>query len=130
MFVQRPGSAARFCLYGFAAGAVCGLLGAGGGLVLLPLLRRRGLPPAQAHATALAVMVPLTALSGWLYLRGGRFAPADLLPFLPGGLAGAAAGGFLLPRLSPRLLQGLFSVFLLYSGLRMTGLLGLLAGLF
>ena len=106
---------------GFLAGLVCGLLGAGGGMVLLPLLRRRGLAPAQCHATLLAVTVPLALLSGFIYLWQGRLHWADLLPFLPGGLAGAIGGSLLLPRMRPRVLRGLFALFLLWSGLRMMG---------
>jgi len=108
---------------GFAAGLICGLLGAGGGLLLLPVLRRRGLPTAQCHATMLAVTVPLAVLSGAFYLLRGHVALSQLLPYLPGGAVGAVLGSLLLPRIRPRLLRVVFALFLLYSGLRFTGIL-------
>lgn len=113
-------------LSGLAAGLVCGLLGAGGGLLLLPVLRRRGLPAPRCHATVLAVTVPLAVFSGLVYLLHGHLSPAHLLPYLPGGLAGAAAGCLLLSRMPPRLLRLAFACVLLYSGLRFTGVLALL----
>lgn len=109
-----------------AAGLVCGLLGAGGGLLLLPLLRRRGLPTAQCHATMLAITLPLAVVSGVVYLWQGQVAFSDLLPYLPGGVAGAAIGSLLLPKIRPRFLRLAFSLFLLYSGLRFTGIFDLL----
>ena len=111
---------------GFFAGLVCGLLGAGGGLLLLPVLRRRGLSSAHCHATMLAVTVPLAIVSGAFYLLRGHVALSRLLPYLPGGLAGAVIGSLLLPKIRPRLLRLAFSLFLLYSGLRFTGILSLL----
>jgi uncharacterized membrane protein YfcA len=74
----------------------------------------------------LAVTVPLAVLCGTFYLLRGHVTFSQLLPYLPGGLVGAVAGSFLLPKIRPRLLRLVFSLFLLYSGLRFTGLLGLL----
>ncbi len=121
-------SSARYAdpVCGFFAGLICGLLGAGGGLLLLPVLRRRGLPTTQCHATMLAVTVPLAVLSGAVYLVQGHVAFSNLLPYLPGGAVGAVAGSLLLPKIRPRLLRLAFSLFLLYSGLRFTGILALL----
>lgn len=110
---------------GFVAGLICGLLGAGGGLLLLPALRRRGLTTTRCHATMLAVTVPLAVLCGTFYLLQGHVAFSQLLPYLPGGAVGAVVGSFLLPRIRPRLLRMAFALFLLYSGLRFTGLLQL-----
>ena len=111
---------------GLLAGIICGLLGAGGGLLLLPALRRSGLSTTQCHATMLAITIPLAIVSGAVYLLQGQVTFSNLLPYLPGGLVGAVAGSFLLPKIRPRILRLVFSLFLLYSGLRFTGLLGLL----
>ena len=60
-------------LAGTGAGAVNGLFGAGGGMVLVPLLTGVcGLPQRRAFATSVAVILPLCALSVVIYLlRGG-----------------------------------------------------------
>ena len=71
---------------GVAVGLLNGLLGAGGGMVTVPLLDRLGVRGQKSHATSLAVIVPLSFVSAWLYWRRGWFSPGELLPFLPGGL--------------------------------------------
>ncbi|MBQ8917190.1 MAG: sulfite exporter TauE/SafE family protein, partial [Oscillospiraceae bacterium] len=81
------------------------------------------LPTAQCHATMLAVTVPLAVLCGAFYLLRGHVAFSQLLPYLPGGAVGAVVGSLLLPRIRPRLLRVVFALFLLYSGLKFTGLL-------
>ncbi|MBR5559009.1 MAG: sulfite exporter TauE/SafE family protein [Oscillospiraceae bacterium] len=124
--MNRPPDRFVDLFVGFFAGLLCGLLGAGGGLLLLPVLRHRGLSTAQCHATMLAVTVPLAVVSGAFYLLQGHVSLANLLPYLPGGLVGAAAGSLLLPKIRPRLLRLVFALFLLYSGLRFSGILALL----
>jgi uncharacterized membrane protein YfcA len=125
-FMKRPPVHSTDLACSLAAGLICGLLGAGGGLLLLPLLRRHGLSTTQCHATMLAITLPLAAVSGVAYLWQGQMSFSDLLPYLPGGVAGAAVGSLLLPKISPRFLRLAFSLFLLYSGLKFTGIFDLL----
>ncbi len=110
---------------GISAGLVCGLLGAGGGLILIPLLRKSNILPSHLHATCMAVMIPLSLLSGWLYIGVGHLSMAEVLPYLPGGILGALLGGFLLPRINSTLLRRIFGLFLIYAGVRQLGLLSL-----
>ena len=76
-------------LGGLGAGVINGLLGAGGGMVVVPLLSAMGVRGKRSHATALMVIVPLSAVSAVLYLVQGRVGFADALPWLPGSLLGA-----------------------------------------
>lgn len=108
-----------FLLTGAAAGFLNGLLGAGGGMVVVPMLHHDGLPAEQAHATSIAVIAPLSVLSGILYLSMGRLSPWDALPFLPGGLVGAALGGWLLPRIKTLWLHRIFGALVIYSAARL-----------
>ena len=62
-------------LAGLLTGFFGGLLGGGGGLVAVPLLRVCGLEGKEVHATSLAVTLSLSCLSAWLYLRAGRLDP-------------------------------------------------------
>ena len=68
-----PGRAAVSALLGLLVGAVNGLLGAGGGMLAVPLLTgAEGLPAKKAHATAIALILPLSAVSTLVYaLTGG-----------------------------------------------------------
>lgn len=86
---------------GAVAGAVAGLLGIGGGIVIVPLLTGAlGLDQHRAQGASLAVLLPPIGLPGvWVYAqaRGG----------LPWALVGAvalsfAAGAFLGARLAAR----------------------------
>ena len=54
---------------GFFAGALNGLLGAGGGMVVVPLLDKAGLPPKKSHATSVCVILPICIFSAVLYLQ-------------------------------------------------------------
>ncbi len=105
---------------GFLAGILNGLFGAGGGLLVVPMLEAQELPPQKAHATSIAVILPLSLLSAALALFQGRTLdwPAvwTLLPF---GLAGAAAGAFLLSRMNPLLLKRLFGAVMLIAAVRL-----------
>ena len=112
-------------LTGLVTGLLNGLLGSGGGLVTVPMLRQCGLKPQECHATSIAVIFPLSALSAFLYLQEGRLELASALPYLPGGLAGALLGALLLPRIGTKLLRRIFALLMLWSGLRLLGVIGL-----
>ena len=104
---------------GGAAGLANGLFGGGGGMVLVPLLRRWcGLEERRAFATCVAVILPLCVVSAAVYvLRRG----VDLTlaaPYLLGGLIGGFLGGRLFPQVSAGWLRYLFAAFLLYGGVR------------
>lgn len=107
-------------LGGGAIGAANGLLGGGGGMIAVPLLRKTAsLPALRAHATAIAVILPASALSGAVYLAKGL---VPLSVFLPAAL-GVAAGGFLgaklLGILPVRIVEIAFAFLMLAAGLRM-----------
>lgn len=104
---------------GGLAGFVNGLLGSGGGMVAVPVLRRAGLDTRTAHSSALAVVLPITCLSAALYLSGGTVTISDALPYVPGGILGAVAGGLIMTRISPDLLRRIFGGFAVWAGLRM-----------
>lgn len=104
---------------GFAAGMLNGLLGAGGGMVVVPLLSALGCTGKKSHATALAVIVPLSAVSAALYLWQRRFTFADALPWLPGSLVGAWLGSRLMPRLATGWLKLIFGGLMLWGALRL-----------
>lgn len=106
-------------LVGFIAGMLNGLLGAGGGMVIVPMLEKNGLKPASAHATSIAVIVPLCILSAALYMFGKSLNFADALPFLPAGFIGAFVGAKALPRIPGSVLRRIFGAFMLYAAWRL-----------
>ena len=106
-------------LAGLCTGFLGGLLGSGGGLVAVPLLRACGLEGKEVHATSLAVTLSLACLSAWLYARRGWVDPSLVWPLLPAGLAGSLAGALLLRRTGGRTLRLLFGLLLVWSGVRL-----------
>jgi len=120
---------------GLTVGVLNGLFGAGGGIAAVMLLRKcgeyaekHGLVPRDraaggakaAHATSIALILPLSAFSAWLYLSQGSVSPGDAAVYIPGGIFGAAVGAFLLRRISPKRLRLVFAFFLLYTAFRLT----------
>ncbi len=109
----------KFAVSGALAGAVNGLFGGGGGMVLLPLLSTWcGVEGKKSFATCVAVILPLCAASAAVYLLRCEFDFAAALPYLIGGAAGGLVGGRLFRRVSAEWLRGLFAAFLLYGGVR------------
>lgn len=106
-------------LGGLAVGLINGMLGAGGGMLAVPLLRRWGVSQQEAHASSLAVIFPLSLFSAVLYLSAGRVTPADAAVYLPGGLVGAVAGAFLLRKIPDRWLRRIFALFMIWAGVRL-----------
>jgi uncharacterized membrane protein YfcA len=103
-----------------AAGFLNGYAGAGGGMVtgvLLPLyFGEKDRKTAFAY-TALAVLLYST-VSATAYLLLGRLPFRTALINAFPALLGGALGGFLLRKINPALLQGIFAVLLIYSGVR------------
>ena len=60
-------------LGGGVTGLLNGLFGSGGGMVAVPLLAHGGLEPARAHATSMAVILPVTGAicfpGRWIFRR-------------------------------------------------------------
>lgn len=113
--MQKRGTWLRAGLTGAAAGAVNGLFGAGGGMLLLPLLHRlTDLREHEAFACSVCTMLPLSVVSLVVYwLRGGEFLTAAL-PYLAGGAAGV------LPRcLSAVWLHRALGALIVWGGLRL-----------
>lgn len=105
-------------LAGAAAGIFNGLFGSGGGTVLVPLLKKSGIPPKSAHAMSVAVILPVSIFSALLYSKEG-YSLLAALPYLPGGLAGAALGAKLLPHIPQKTLQQVFGLLILFSAVRL-----------
>ena len=107
-------------LTGAAAGIVNGFFGAGGGMLVLPLLERTTELSAQKRfATSVTIILPLSAVSAAVYLlRGGAFA-AQAVTYLVGGAAGGVLAGAVLKKLPTKLLRVVFALFLVWGGVRL-----------
>jgi uncharacterized protein len=78
---------------GFAAGAVAGMLGVGGGILFVPaLVLLAGLTHVEAEATSLLAIVPLAVVGAWSQRRHGNLRLRDGIVIgvlaAPGALVG------------------------------------------
>ncbi len=101
---------------GAGAGLANGLFGAGGGMILVPLL---GVEGAKRFATALCVMTPLCLVSLVVYAIHGTLAMRESVPYLTGGFLGGLCGGLLLRRVPVRLLHAFLGLLIIWGGLRL-----------
>ena len=104
-------------LIGTLCGILNGLFGAGGGIAAVPLIKCADVPLKKAHATSLAVILPVSLVSAIIYLMNGSVQISDALPYLPGGLLGAIIGA--LSKISGNLLRKAFGLFMIYAAIRL-----------
>lgn len=104
---------------GLATGAVNGLFGAGGGMVLVPLLIGwLHLPQQKAMATSVAIILPSSAVSLIVYLLNGTVDWGAAWPYLIGGAIGGFLSGRLFRKVSATWLRRGFGALIIYSGIR------------
>ncbi len=104
---------------GLVSGLLNGLLGTGGGILAIPAFRMAGYQQRYAQANASVFMLAMSVVSAAVLLFSGeRLDWASALPVAAAGIPGAAAGALLLNKLSNRVLQLIFSLLILASGVR------------
>lgn len=106
-------------LFGVISGFINSIFGAGGGVLTVPYLKSKGLSQKEAQASSLAVLLPLTLINTLIYYYRGYFSIYDGIAFIPFGFFGAMAGVYLIRKIPDRILNVLFSLFMLYSGIRL-----------
>ena len=105
-------------LGGAVTGLLNGLLGAGGGMVVVPILNKR-VEQRKAHSTSVSIILPICVVSAWSYLNSGTVTFSDVTPYLWWGVLGAAVGSWLLPRINETLLKKVFALLMIWAGIRL-----------
>ncbi|MDP4121070.1 MAG: sulfite exporter TauE/SafE family protein [Bacillota bacterium] len=103
---------------GSATGLINGLLGAGGGMIVVPILKT-SIDAKKAHATSVFIILPICVVSATIYLLSGRVTFADALPYLPFGLIGAGIGSLLLSKIKQGILRKLFALLMIWAAIRL-----------
>lgn len=110
----------KYILSGLAIGFINGFFGGGGGMVCVPVLENiMKLDSKHSHATALAVMLPLSVASAIVYLCRVQ---VDWFTFgfvALGFVAGGAAGAYLLKNLNNVIIRAVFVLVVLAAGIKM-----------
>ena len=107
-------------LAGLAAGFVNGFFGAGGGMVLVPLLIWLvGLPDKLAFSSAISIILPLCVVSLVIYGRHDMLPLSDALPYLLGGAGGGVLAGLWFQKVPAKWLHLALGVLILLGGVRL-----------
>ncbi|MBR6567177.1 MAG: sulfite exporter TauE/SafE family protein [Clostridia bacterium] len=106
-------------LYAVLTGIINSAIGAGGGMISVPAMKKFGLNQKKAQATTLALILPLTVISAVIYAFKGFYSPGDALIYIPFGFFGAVTGVKLTEKMKNKLLKKIFALFMIWSGIRM-----------
>ncbi len=104
---------------GVIIGTLNGMFGAGGGIVAVPMLRRCGIDDKRAHASSIAVILPISVVSLTTYLLKGRLQFSDGLPYILPGILGAVLGTYILSKIPKKWLHRVFGGLIIYAGIRL-----------
>ena len=107
-------------LAGLATGFVNGFFGAGGGMVLVPLLIWLvGLPDKLAFSSAISIILPLCVVSLVIYGRHDMLPLSDALPYLLGGAGGGVLAGLWFQKIPAKWLHLALGALILLGGVRL-----------
>jgi len=105
---------------GLIVGLANGFFGAGGGALLVPALQKFfKMETKKSHATALAVILPLSVISAGIYVWVVEIDWKIALLVSVGGVCGGLIGAKLLSKLKAWWLNMLFGLFLAAGAVRM-----------
>lgn len=106
-------------LAGAAAGIVNGLLGAGGGMVLVPLLGASGaLRENEVFPASVAIILPLCVVSLLTSAHDTSTAWTQALPYLLGGAVGGLPAGAFGRKIPVTWLHRVLGLVILWGGIR------------
>ena len=107
-------------LIGLLTGLTNGLFGSGGGTVLVPcLVFLMDVEDHKAHATAIAIILPLSIVSSAIYYRYQVVDITLTLKVVIGSVAGGIVGSMLLNKLSVSILRKVFGIVMILASIRM-----------
>ena len=101
-------------------GFINGFFGGGGGMICVPTLEKAlKLDNKRAHATAIAVIFPLSLISCAIYIFKGSIQSLPLLTVGLGVLAGGIAGSISLKYIPSKVLRIIFAIIMFVGGVRL-----------
>ncbi len=131
---DKPGYAGKYCgpvkrtwlgyikctAIGLVTGTANGLFGSGGGTVAVPaMVHFMDMEENKAHATAISIILPLTLVSTFFYVKESYVDWWVVLKVSIGGIAGGYLGAKLLPAVPAHILRKIFGLFMILAGIRM-----------
>ena len=107
----------------FAAGSIAGLInglfGAGGGMVLVPLLTKlSNIADEEVFPTSVSIILPVCLVSLGFTIAGGSGNTDGVLPYLIGSTLGGVAAGFFGKKIPTLWLHKALGILILWGGIR------------
>jgi hypothetical protein len=107
-------------LFGGTVGLINGLFGGGGGMVVVPMLKKgMGYSEKEAHATAIFIIAPVCLVSSITYILGGYLKAWVVIPSAIGVTVGGVLGAHLLNVFPKKVTRYIFATVMLFAGVRM-----------
>lgn len=109
----------RAAVPGFLAGAVNGLLGAGGGMILVPLLTALAcVDEDQLFPSSVAIMLPVCIVSVGVSFLSQSLPFREALPYLIGSAVGGVAAAIWGRKIPTIWLHRMLGILILWGGIR------------
>lgn len=110
----------KLILIGFVSGIISGFFGAGGGLILVPFLQKiLKINEKAIRATTIFCIFFMVIITSFFYIKNNSIDLMVAIKCVIGGIVGSYIGTKLLYRLNIFVLNFLFVIFLIYSGIKM-----------
>ena len=123
---KRPRKEKKYIKYlkylsiGLVTGIANGLFGSGGGTIVVPaMIFFLGEEEHRAHATAILIILPLTLVSAFFYLRNGYMDWQIAWKVILGGIAGGYIGARILKICPENVLRKVFGLFMIVAAIRL-----------
>lgn len=108
-----------FIFAGGIAGLINGLFGAGGGMVLVPILSHyTDLEKRQIFPCSVSIMLPICIISLCAGLKLNHLPLQDGWPYLIGGAVGGLLSGFIGHYIPVKYLHRILGILILWGGIR------------
>ena len=109
----------KIAVAGLLAGCVNGLFGAGGGMVLVPLLTMLGdLEDTEVFPASISIIVPICFVSLFIGAMQTALPWVTALPYLIGSAAGGILAGLIGKKIPTVWLHRVLGILILYGGWR------------
>ena len=99
----------KHIIIGLISGVLNGLFGAGGGSIVVPAMEAfLDIDEKKSHATAIAIILLMSIVSSYFYIRNGFFDLKLWIPVTAGGIAGGLLGAKVLSKIPVKWLKIIF----------------------
>lgn len=107
-------------IIGIITGFLNGFFGAGGGTIFVPTAERiLKIEEHKAHATAVALILPLSIISAIVYLLKTNIHWTTVMRVSIGGIAGGYVGAKILKKFTGKWLHIIFGIFMIIAAIKM-----------